>query len=409
MAGYRRAFSSNVEFAQFCMTNLNATPVYDSAGTLIGVKGTLVSNNYASYYSASGQLVRVDDPVVSFLGGTTGTVVVGSQLLNLRATVQSAAITAIIPPPPEDVWTGSSPPSSASSAVSLAPALNLAAPSGYLITNKCSGSPPVCYVNGQRGHQTCDFDSLTWTAGCVVDSPAPVTVSVLAPTSFRAPLGTAATFQGSINDPFGRDNSGTWSAPAGTGALLQSGNNVTFYPYVTTATTLTLKSNIDPTKSATAAVTVPFGSPLPDTGTYPDQADDCVLGDSYTKACVSGQTYHHNFWLYNDRGARTDYVVCGLIGCGVKDRPGPQVVISLGVNFYFRQSGTGLLVRAPAGQQQVVNNGHTDIKAWRVFFGNSAPPSVPGVDDIAGVCALHSSSGNLGSRTGQDSYINGCR
>ena len=50
-----------------------------------------------------------------------------------------------------------------------------------------------------------------------------------------------------------------------------------------------------------------------------------------------------------------------------------------------------------------------DIKTWRLFFGNSAPPSVPGVDDIVGVCASHGSSGNLASRTGQDLYINGCR
>ena len=417
MAGYRRAFSSSQELAQFCINNLNATAVYDSAGTLIGVKGTLISTNYATYYNSSGQLVRVDDPILSFLGGTTGTIVVGDQLWNLWTSDPAAAITAITPPPAEDVWVGAPPTSSASASLALdvatRPNARGSAPIPYLLDgDTCTGSPPVCYVNGQRGHKECDLDTLKWT-GCVVDGPPPtVSVTVFAPTTFSAPLGTFATFRGSVYDPYGRDNSGTWSAPAGSGALVQWRSDtfytdVHFYPYQTYPTTLTFRSNIDPSQSATATVTVPFGSPLPDTGTYPDQADDCVSGDSGTKACESGQTYHHNWWFYNDRGARTDYLVCSWIGCGINDRPGPGVVLTLFTNFYFHQSGTGLLQPVPATPRREYNVGHVDVKAWRLFVGGGG--EVPGVDDIAGVCAVHGSSGNLASRTGQDAYINGCR
>ncbi len=115
MAGYRRSFSTPQELAQFCADNLGATPVYDGSGSLVGVKGTLITVGTSSYYNRAGQLVTVDNPVVRFLGGTTGSFVVGNQLWYLQATDAASAVTTITPAPTEDVWTGSSPPASAAS------------------------------------------------------------------------------------------------------------------------------------------------------------------------------------------------------------------------------------------------------------------------------------------------------
>jgi len=240
-------------------------------------------------------------------------------------------------------------------------------------------------------------------------------VSIHAPTTLSVPLGTYASFRAEIYDPTSPyDNTGTWTAPDGNGSIIQYPfvdpyyTDATFYPYQFTPTTLTFRSNADPSRYATATIVVPTGTPLPDTGTYPDQADDCVSGDLGMRACESGQTYFHNLIFIKERGSRTDYLAC-TPGCSIKDNPGPNVTLSVSAIFFYRQTGTGVLVGVPAGLVRQTNTGHVDVKAWMVYFGNGGPPQIQGIDDIAGVCALHSASGGLGSRTAQDAYINGCR
>jgi hypothetical protein len=406
--------------------------MYDASGALVGVRGILASGGYPSYFNRQGQRVFVEDPVLTFLGGTTGSIVVGNQLWYLRATTSASAITSVTPAPAEDLWQGGSPPQT-SMTVAL-PSTLIGATPNIAPPGACRAPVPKCTTStGQPGHQTCDFDSGTWTGGCEADGPPPsVTVGVFAPNTFKAPLGTYASFRGSVYDPIPPyDNSGTWTAPAGSGRIVQSGNDVRFYPYNLGQTILTLRSNTDPTKSVTATVTAPTGIPLADIGSnYPGEVNNCVQGDSGMKACTSGQTYHHNLIFYNDRGARTDYLNCGIdtgdffapaSGCYINDHPGPGVGVSVNANFYFSTPGNHLTILLYPLSKLQWNVGHVDVKAWRLFFGGGVnndgtpkpPPSplpvVAGVDDVVGVCAVHSATGNLVVRTGQDRYLNGCR
>jgi hypothetical protein len=442
MAGYRRSFSSAGDLAQFCIANLGARPIYNSAGNLIGVEGMLISKNYSSYRNRSGQLVMVQDPILSFLGGTTGTLVVGNQLWNLQATTVAQAFTTVTSAPVEDVWSGPPPSQGSSSSPSSQSSSSLLAASklGGVVTSLlgdggCGGHPPQCTTpDGRLGYLTCDYETGFWDLPCNPNQIAPLSVSVNAPTTFRAPLGTYATFRGTIYDPvIPQNNNGMWTAPAGSGSVVQFplANNfytdVRFYPYSPFGATLTFTSQKDPTKSATATVLVPQGQPLQQGEPFADHADACVSGDGGMRACVSGQTYHHNFVVYRDRGSRSDYLVCGVdtgnwwmpaSGCYIKDNPGPNVSLNVNANFYFAQPGTGLPVFVYSRGSNQTNVGHVDGKAYRVFFGVGVsdtggiegPPPIPefSVDRIAGVCATHGASGNLSSKTSQDSYIRGC-
>lgn len=412
MAGYRRSFSTTQELAQFCADNLGATPVYDGAGQLVGVKGTLITIGSPSYYNRAGQLVTVDNPVVRFLGGTTGSFVVGNQLWYLQATDAASAVTPITPAPTEDVWAGSSPPSSAASAAHLAE-LTATLSSG----DRCTGSPPVCYVNGQRGHKQCDFDTLQWT-GCVVDGPPPsASVSVAAPTSLNIPLGVYGVFQGSVYNPVAPyDNHGTWSAPAGSGSITQGPltntftTSGTFSPYNYGTTTITFASNAFPSVTATATVTIPTTSALQANDPYPSQIQQCVSGDQGTRGCLIGATYHNNWWLMNERGIGTTYGV-GAQGSNLYDNPypGPRVALSANGYFYYNvPSGSTLLYSEPIGTGTFFNVSTVGVRRYRVFFVGGGP-GFKGVDDIVGACASHSGPSGLGGRTSQDAYINGCR
>jgi len=410
MAGYRRSFAGTQELADFLVQNLKGSPIHDEAGRLIGVRGTLISKNRASYFDRQGQRVPVDNPVLAFVGGTTGTIVVGNQLWDLRATTTAEAITSVSPPPVEDVWVG--PPPSVEASVQAGPPAT--GPMALLAegSDGCRGAPPQCRTpDGRLGRRTCDGG--TWTGPCEYIAPIPPpTVTINGPPTVRVPLGTYASFRGNVYNPRPPyDMTGTWSVPEGAGSVEQFPfvepyyTDVRFYPYQATA--LTFRSNADPSQAATVNIVIPTGTPLADTGTYPDEANSCVSGDQGMSACESGQTYHRDLVFYRDRGARTDYLAC-TPGCDIKDYPGPNVTISVSANFYYVQPGTRLLVGVGAPPVREQNTGHVDIKQWAIFFGGS-PPSVPGVDDIVGVCALHSATGNLGSRTGQDAYLNGCR
>jgi hypothetical protein len=103
MAGYRRSFASAQDFAQFAESNLLATPVYDSNGNIVGVEGQVTSLGYPYYIDGSGNRVYVTDPIMAYVGGTTGTFVIGSTLVNMTATTQAAAFSAVTPAPYENV------------------------------------------------------------------------------------------------------------------------------------------------------------------------------------------------------------------------------------------------------------------------------------------------------------------
>ena len=142
------------------------------------------------------------------------------------------------------------------------------------------------------------------------------------------------------------------------------------------------------------------------------------------------QNYNHNYWVYVDKGASADFIVCGPFAgsdpvitpaaaasgttCSVPDHPGNQIFIGVSSNFYTYDNAThqalySYTLDSSRGGVQF-NVAHAEVKAWRVFFTNGPMPpgGFPGVDDIAGTCASSSSVANLRLRTAKDSYQASC-
>lgn len=141
MAGFRRSFTSAQDFANFAIANLGATAVLDSNGDVVGVQGEVESDGYPFYVDGSGNKVYVTDPILSYVGGTTGTVVIGSTLVTLTATTQTAAFSTVTPAPPENVIvTGYYAAYASHGLGGLLPQSK--GPTPQICTNCCHGAPP---------------------------------------------------------------------------------------------------------------------------------------------------------------------------------------------------------------------------------------------------------------------------
>lgn len=65
----QRNFASASEFATFLQQNLNATPIYDSNGNIVGASGGLLQIGSTYYVDANNTVRPITDPISAFIGG----------------------------------------------------------------------------------------------------------------------------------------------------------------------------------------------------------------------------------------------------------------------------------------------------------------------------------------------------
>jgi hypothetical protein len=65
----QRSFASASEFATFLQQNLNATPIYDSNGNVVGASGGLLQIGRTYYVDANNVVRPITDPISAFIGG----------------------------------------------------------------------------------------------------------------------------------------------------------------------------------------------------------------------------------------------------------------------------------------------------------------------------------------------------
>jgi hypothetical protein len=418
MAGYRRSFASAQDFAQFAMTNLAATPVLDTNGNVVGVQGEVASIGYPYYVDGSGNKIYVTDPILSYVGGTTGTFVIGSTLVTLTATTQTAAFSTVTPAPPENVTvTGYY-----AAYASLEPGSQLPSskgPTPQICTNCCHGGPPTCQTSdGKAGHLQCVNG--VWRT-CVADPTGPPTVVVRPSSQVTIPLGLSVPLAADLYGLSGSNWTLSWACGGGTFDST-SAMNVTFTPTLTGVwqPTATLTEVGYPAVSSSASVYAPQGPRYNDTGSYGSTFEEGLSG-TYGIVGLQGNSYSDNFWVYVDRGAVSAFVVCGGSSpgiqafwwgsnCVIPDRPGNQITLNLSLNFYyhsnsFQQTQYAYSPYIPGAR----NVGHIEQKVWRIFLSNGGPvPQFHGVDDIVGECSTHAAAGGLFGRSANNSYLPYC-
>jgi len=414
MAGYRRSFASAAQFAQFLINDLNGTPVYNTAGALVAVQGSVVTQGRSFYYDRSGAKVYVSDPILAYIGGTTGTVVVGSALLTLQASTQAAAVTAVSPAPTENVWASAAPPSSSVASFSLR---GMQLPVGNSLIG-CSLPVPTCRTpDGRPGRPMCVDGE--WT-GCTPITQPTVTVTMF-PGSMTLPLGVAGNFTAGTTGTYNYDV--TWSTTGGSASGYVNGaiRGAYYTPSSPVGNTLTATSVADPTKSARATITVPSAPNWSDPGGYSNYSRRCVPGDNGTQACIDGFSFSSNWWVYKDRGGRTEYVVCGSAPDSPSTCRNPDALagITVSVNpFYYYHYSPLNQTRYAGTRPTQFGNTRVESKEWRVWVvvnvsdqGTISPGTggpVHGVDDLAGECTTHGGVGNLRTRTAEPEYLPFC-
>src|SRR6266446_7088872 len=65
----QRDFASASEFATFLQQNLNATPIYDSNGNVVGASGALLQIGRTYYVDANNNVQPITEPISAFIGG----------------------------------------------------------------------------------------------------------------------------------------------------------------------------------------------------------------------------------------------------------------------------------------------------------------------------------------------------
>ncbi len=65
----QRDFASASEFATFLQQNLNATPIYDSNGNVVGASGGLLQIGRTYYVDANNNVQPITEPISAFIGG----------------------------------------------------------------------------------------------------------------------------------------------------------------------------------------------------------------------------------------------------------------------------------------------------------------------------------------------------
>jgi hypothetical protein len=65
----QRAFTSASDLASFLQGNLNATPIYDSNGNVIGASGGLVQIGKTYYLDGNNAVQSITEPISAFIGG----------------------------------------------------------------------------------------------------------------------------------------------------------------------------------------------------------------------------------------------------------------------------------------------------------------------------------------------------
>jgi hypothetical protein len=68
----QRNFASAGDFASFLLQNLNATPIYDGAGNVVGATVSLLQSGETYYVDANNALQTITDPISAFIGGVQG-------------------------------------------------------------------------------------------------------------------------------------------------------------------------------------------------------------------------------------------------------------------------------------------------------------------------------------------------
>lgn len=69
MPGNPRSFASHDELARFLATDLNAQPIYDAAGRVIGAEGYLVEIGDSYYLDAANNVQPITNPISAYIGG----------------------------------------------------------------------------------------------------------------------------------------------------------------------------------------------------------------------------------------------------------------------------------------------------------------------------------------------------